>query len=90
MIPFRFLHTADLHLDSRFAGLAHISPAIRAYLRESTFAAPGGLSALRSKRTLILLSLVEMYTMFQMLHYRDSCDFRKRSKNSVSMGLTCS
>lgn len=36
MIPFRFLHTADLHLDSRFAGLAHISPAIRAYLREST------------------------------------------------------
>lgn len=43
MIPFRFLHTADLHLDSRFAGLAHISPAIRSYLRESTFAALGRL-----------------------------------------------
>lgn len=43
MIPFRFLHTADLHLDSRFVGLAHISPAIRAYLRESTFAALGRL-----------------------------------------------
>lgn len=37
--PFRFLHAADLHLDSRFAGLAHIPPAIRSYLRESTFAA---------------------------------------------------
>jgi exonuclease SbcD len=43
MLPFRFLHTADLHLDSRFAGLAHISPAIRFYLRESTFAALGRL-----------------------------------------------
>lgn len=90
MIPFRFLHTADLHLDSRFAGLAHISPAIRAYLRESTFAALGRLVHVAIKRMLILLSLVEMCTMFQMLHYRDSCDFRKRSKNSVSTGLTCS
>lgn len=43
MIPFRYLHAADLHLDSRFAGLAHISPAIRSYLRESTFAALGRL-----------------------------------------------
>lgn len=43
MIPFRFLHAADLHLDSRFSGLAHISPAIRSYLRESTFAALGRL-----------------------------------------------
>lgn len=43
MIPFRFLHAADLHLDSRFDGLAHISPAIRSYLRESTFAALGRL-----------------------------------------------
>lgn len=43
MIPFRFLHAADLHLDSRFAGLAYISPAIRSYLRESTFAALGRL-----------------------------------------------
>lgn len=43
MTPFRFLHAADLHLDSRFAGLAHIPPAIRSYLRESTFAALGRL-----------------------------------------------
>lgn len=43
MIPFRFLHAADLHLDSGFSGLAHISPAIRSYLRESTFAALGRL-----------------------------------------------
>ncbi|MBW4083156.1 DNA repair exonuclease [Paenibacillus sp. S150] len=39
MIPFRFLHAADLHLDSRFAGLAQLPQAIRSYLRESTFAA---------------------------------------------------
>ncbi len=43
MTPFRFLHAADLHLDSRFAGLAHIPPAVRSYLRESTFAALGRL-----------------------------------------------
>ncbi|WP_410511787.1 DNA repair exonuclease [Paenibacillus sp. BR2-3] len=43
MIPFRFLHAADLHLDSRFAGLAHIPPAVRSILRESTFAALGRL-----------------------------------------------
>lgn len=43
MIPFRFLHAADLHLDSRFAGLSHLPQAIRSYLRESTFAALGRL-----------------------------------------------
>lgn len=43
MIPFRFLHAADLHLDSRFAGLAQLPQAIRSYLRESTFAALGRL-----------------------------------------------
>ncbi|MRN52767.1 metallophosphoesterase family protein [Paenibacillus monticola] len=43
MIPFRFLHAADLHLDSRFIGLAHIPPSVRSYLKESTFAALGRL-----------------------------------------------
>lgn len=43
MIPFRFLHAADLHLGSRFAGLAHLPQEIRSYLRESTFAALGRL-----------------------------------------------
>ncbi|AIQ46448.1 metallophosphoesterase [Paenibacillus sp. FSL R7-0273] len=43
MIPFRFLHAADLHLDSRFAGLAQLPQAVRSYLRESTFAALGRL-----------------------------------------------
>lgn len=43
MIPFRFLHAADLHLDSRFAGLSHLPSAIRSILRESTFAALGRL-----------------------------------------------
>ncbi|OKP90291.1 DNA repair exonuclease [Paenibacillus sp. P32E] len=43
MIPFRFLHAADLHLDSRFAGLAQLPQTIRSYLRESTFAALGRL-----------------------------------------------
>lgn len=43
MIPFRFLHAADLHLDSRFAGLAQLPQEIRSYLRESTFAALGRL-----------------------------------------------
>lgn len=43
MIPFRFLHAADLHLDSRFAGLSHLPQDIRSYLRESTFAALGRL-----------------------------------------------
>ncbi|WP_238649381.1 metallophosphoesterase family protein [Paenibacillus piscarius] len=43
VIPFRFLHAADLHLGSRFAGLAHLPQEIRSYLRESTFAALGRL-----------------------------------------------
>ncbi|NUU64008.1 metallophosphoesterase family protein [Paenibacillus agri] len=49
MIPFRFLHAADLHLDSRFAGLAHLPAAVRSYLRESTFAALGRLICLAIK-----------------------------------------
>ncbi|SET02018.1 DNA repair exonuclease [Paenibacillus sp. NFR01] len=43
MIPFRFLHAADLHLDSRFAGMSQVSPSVRSYLRESAFAALGRL-----------------------------------------------
>lgn len=50
MTPFRFLHAADLHLDSRFAGLAHIPPAVRSYLRESTFAALGRLVRVAIKK----------------------------------------
>ncbi|AKG34316.1 metallophosphoesterase family protein [Paenibacillus durus] len=45
MIPFRFLHAADLHLDSRFTGLSHIPGLIRDYLREAAFAALGRLVA---------------------------------------------
>lgn len=39
MIPFRFIHSADLHLDSKFAGMRGLSEAIRQHLRESTFTA---------------------------------------------------
>lgn len=45
MVPFRFVHAADLHLDSRFAGLSHIPGPIRNYLREAAFAALGRLVA---------------------------------------------
>ncbi|WP_151736090.1 metallophosphoesterase family protein ['Paenibacillus yunnanensis' Narsing Rao et al. 2020] len=43
MEAFRFLHAADLHLDSRFAGLSGLPQPIRSYLKESTFAALGRL-----------------------------------------------
>ncbi|WP_150266712.1 metallophosphoesterase family protein [Paenibacillus tepidiphilus] len=43
MEAFRFLHAADLHLDSRFAGLSALPQPIRSCLRESTFAALGRL-----------------------------------------------
>ena len=33
MQPFRFIHTADLHLDSPFRGLAEVSPELQATLR---------------------------------------------------------
>jgi len=35
----RFVHAADLHLDSPFTGLQSVVPEIAAYLREATFAA---------------------------------------------------
>lgn len=38
-IPFRFMHAADLHLDSPFKGLADAPPHVRDALKESTFAA---------------------------------------------------
>ncbi len=58
MIPFRFLHAADLHLDSRFAGLAQLPQAIRSYLRESTFAALGRLVgvAVQEKADFVVIS----------------------------------
>ncbi|MED5019652.1 DNA repair exonuclease [Paenibacillus chibensis] len=39
MVPFKFIHTADLHLDSQFKGISGLSEGIRSFLRESTFAA---------------------------------------------------
>jgi len=35
----KFVHCADLHLDSPFSGLAAVSPSLGAYLREATFSA---------------------------------------------------
>lgn len=39
MKSFRFIHTADLHLDSPFRGMVNVPAVIRDKLRESTFAA---------------------------------------------------
>ena len=38
MRPFRFLHAADLHLDSPFRGLDALPERVRDTVRESTFA----------------------------------------------------
>lgn len=39
MKSFRFLHAADLHLDTPFSGMSGVPDRLRAYLRGSTFAA---------------------------------------------------
>lgn len=39
MTPFRFVHTADLHLDSPFRGVAEVPPDLQETLREATFLA---------------------------------------------------
>lgn len=39
MNAFRFLHAADLHLDTPFSGMSGVPDRLRAHLRESTFAA---------------------------------------------------
>ena len=39
MRPFRFVHAADLHLDSPFKGIEEITPKIAEHLREATFKA---------------------------------------------------
>ncbi len=39
MRPFRFVHTADLHLDSPFEGIRELNPAIGEHLQEATFIA---------------------------------------------------
>lgn len=38
-VAFRFVHTADLHLDSPFAGIGQVAPHLQAQLQEATFAA---------------------------------------------------
>lgn len=39
MLPFRFIHAADMHLDSPFTGMSGVSDLMRKHLRQSTFAA---------------------------------------------------
>lgn len=43
MHPFRFIHAADLHLDTPFTGMTGVPDRLRSYLQESTFTALGGL-----------------------------------------------
>jgi len=43
MERFRFVHTADLHLDSPFRGLSEVAPALQPILREATFQAFEGI-----------------------------------------------
>lgn len=43
MTSFRFIHTADLHLDTPFVGMSNIPDQVRRHLQESTFAALDGL-----------------------------------------------
>jgi DNA repair exonuclease SbcCD nuclease subunit len=58
MKAFRFLHTADLHLDSPFIGMAAIPEGIRDHLRQSTFAALANLVelAIQQEVDFILIS----------------------------------
>lgn len=58
MNRFRFLHTADLHLDSPFRGMAHVPSAVRESIRESTFAAFGNVIelAIREQVDFVLVS----------------------------------
>ncbi|MCU6709533.1 DNA repair exonuclease [Paenibacillus sp. J5C_2022] len=45
-VPFRFLHAADLHLDSPFRGLSKAPAAVRSALEQSTFSALKALTEL--------------------------------------------
>lgn len=44
-VPFRFIHAADLHLDSPFRGLSKVPSAVRERLRDSTLTALERLAA---------------------------------------------
>jgi exonuclease SbcD len=46
-VPFSFIHTADLHLESPFEGLHAVEPEVAAVLREATFRAFETLSTWR-------------------------------------------
>ena len=39
MASFRFMHAADLHLDSPFIGISGLDDTLRSYVQESTFRA---------------------------------------------------
>ena len=55
MHPFRFIHTADLHLDSPFKGLSEIAPALQSALRDATFQAFENIITLCLKRKVTFL-----------------------------------
>lgn len=58
MQAFRFVHCADLHLDSPFRGMSHLPEKYRRQVRESTFAALQQLVALaiRERADFVLIS----------------------------------
>ncbi|HUC93505.1 MAG TPA: DNA repair exonuclease [Paenibacillus sp.] len=57
-VPFRFIHAADLHLDSPFKGLGEAPPAVRQALADSTFEALRRLTAaaVSAKADFVLLA----------------------------------
>jgi DNA repair exonuclease SbcCD nuclease subunit len=57
MRPFRFLHAADLHLDTPFDGLARVAPAVAATLRDASLDAFDALVELALAREVAFLLL---------------------------------
>ncbi|GAE07957.1 hypothetical protein JCM10914_4207 [Paenibacillus sp. JCM 10914] len=69
MGSFRFIHAADLHLDSPFVGISGLTDSLRLYIQDSTFRRWTVWFSLPWNSTSILLSLAATYMTAPISHF---------------------
>lgn len=87
--PFRFVHCADLHLDTPFSGLHAVAPEIAATLRDATFRAFDSIISLALDRSADFILIAGDVFDASDRSLRAQIAFRDGVRRAVEAGIQC-
>ncbi|GIP33948.1 DNA repair exonuclease [Paenibacillus sp. J2TS4] len=87
MRKFRFIHAADLHLDSPFRGMASLPEAVRSVVRQSTFTALSSLVELAARERVDFVLLAGDIYDLQDRSLRAQLQMQKAAERLAAAGI---